>query len=178
MQDRHLVKIDQCHIDLIAGLVKSLKPERILELGFGTGETTQAVLSAIKFNGIGHLTVVDNWSLFNGSIPDHPILDDARVSVHTGSERDFVAKAETGRYELVISDADHWAAHEWLGEYLRICRPGGLIVMHDTASPHYPRLRDMIAICEKRGLPYFEFNKSSRPDEECWRGTLVVGVRS
>ena len=177
MHDAHLVRIDRCHVDLIAGIAKSLKPQNILELGFGTGDTSFALTQAIEFNGVGDLTIVDNWSLFDGRPPEHLTLRHPNVSVHTSDERAFVVNAGTDKYDLVISDADHWNAHEWLNEYLRICRDGGIVVMHDTASHYYPRLRDMIRICKERGLSYMEFNKSSRPDEECWRGTLIVRVQ-
>ena len=44
------VAIDECHLDLVYGLVRSHKPENVLEIGVGSGRTTAYLSKALEKN--------------------------------------------------------------------------------------------------------------------------------
>ena len=63
------VAIDDPHAVLIFGLAVSHKPERVLEVGVGSGFLTQTLLNAVQYNQRGTLTCVDNWFDTGGEEP-------------------------------------------------------------------------------------------------------------
>lgn len=170
--------VDECHAELLRGLVMSLKPERVLELGYGTGRCTRAVLEGLRYNRIGKLTLVDNWWDFGGTFPTiTEIMTGDDVTIITSNESAYVHSCPSDSFDLIVSDADHQHAGEWFDQYIRICRNGGMIVAHDTANTEYPGLAMMKVKATAAGLPWWEFSKSSREGERCWRGLTLFGVR-
>src|SRR5437867_3457846 len=69
--DDNPVAMDAVHANLIASVVLAKKPERILELGIGSGILTRALLAAIRVNRHGELESVDNLSDWRGEMPPH-----------------------------------------------------------------------------------------------------------
>jgi predicted O-methyltransferase YrrM len=165
--------MDWAHIELIYGAAISAKPENILELGIGTGAVTRKLLNAIYYNGIGNLTCVDN------------LVDDAnwpkieyKEAMGEGArfvnsdEHAFVSGQLTNKYDFLVSDADH--SGNWFEEHSRICTPMAMMWFHDTNTPGYPGLYSIEPQVKALGWPYIHFRKSSRPDERCERGLLLV----
>jgi SAM-dependent methyltransferase len=170
--------LDLAHVALLQGTAASLKPERVLELGVGSGYATDAVLQALAWNGRGELTCVDNWCDWGGREPPHARdLRDRGVTVVHSEEGAFVRAAPTDRYDLVISDAAHGAADRWVEDSLRIVRPEGVLFFHDTANPDFPNLARITAHVARAGLPHYHFARSTRPGERCGRGWLMVTNR-
>jgi predicted O-methyltransferase YrrM len=165
--------IDVAHNLFLVGAVMSKKPEKILELGIGTGFVTLSLLTAVRFNGKGHITSVDNWFDWNGKEP--PEIDHLRkqgVAVVTDNEHAFLQKCPSDEYDVLISDADHFNSGRWLSEHLRVTRNGAFLFFHDTNSPEWPTL---LTIQERiLHLPHYHFRENSRPDERCSRGWLFV----
>ncbi len=169
MQPPGRVSVDGCHAALVFGLAVSLKPERVLELGIGAGYVTRTLLAAIKYNGIGSLTCVDNWKDWDGLRP--PLADELELSgakVVNANEADFLVSCFDGQFDLVFSDADHRNAAVHLPLLTRVCRPGGLILAHDVASD------DFRAAVRYTGCPHHVFDTSSLPTERCERGLLML----
>jgi hypothetical protein len=169
--------MDQCHADLIYGAAVAFKPSRILELGVGTGLITKRLLEAIQFNEVGRLTCVDNWLDTNGKPPD--FFDALPEPFNTQSprfrlcdERSFCFGCKSNVYDFLVSDADH--SGDWPQEHFRICTPGALMFFHDTNTPEYAGLYRLESIVKELGWPCIHFKKSSRPDERCERGLLMV----
>jgi predicted O-methyltransferase YrrM len=165
--------LDVSHSLFLFGAVLSKKPERILELGIGTGLVTLSLVAAAKFNGKGHITSVDNWFDWNGKEP--PGIDQLRkhgVAVIVDSEQAFLRKCPSDQYDVLISDADHFNSGNWLSEHLRVTRNDAFLFFHDTNSPEWPTL---FTIQQRIShLPHYHFTENSRPDERCSRGWLFV----
>jgi len=173
---RNPVAIDCAHNIFVIGSVLSKKPRNLLELGVGSGYLTLSLLHAIKYNGIGQLTSVDNWFDTHGLEPKvGSQLRAAGANVVCSSEKDFVVNAPTDAYDFLISDADHHHSAEWLDQHLRIVEHNGFIFFHDTNQPgEFPGLATIEARVKELGIPFYHFKESSRPDENCNRGLLFV----
>jgi predicted O-methyltransferase YrrM len=169
------VAVDLAHNALLLGAVASLKPDQVLELGLGAGYTSQAILQALTWNQKGRLTIVDNWYDWQGTEPPHAQpFREAGVMIVISDEGSFVKRCKANAYDFLVSDADHVRSHLWLDEHLRIVRPGGLMFFHDTANADFPNLAEIVAGVQKRKLCHYHFTATSRPDERCHRGWLMV----
>jgi SAM-dependent methyltransferase len=184
-----MIEIDACHRQLIGAMVAAAKPERVLELGFGTGATTNAILESAVFGPIREfayalvgkqdiplpsVTVVDNWLDNHGCEPMiSQKFRNRGVVVITADERDFLAATPDDTYDFLVSDADHHG--DWCEEHFRVTRPGAICFFHDTNTPHiYPGLARTVAYVRERGWSHYHFTKSTLPGEECCRGLLFV----
>lgn len=192
------IMMDACHMDLICGLVASLKPSRVLELGVGSGVLTRRILQTLTNYGLNdsQLTCVDNFSDFGGKCPAHlggfPGFDsrvcdfpgfDSRVSLCVMGELEFLMALrracgfEIGPlqvYDLIVSDADHNNTHLWMDKTLEILNPGGILIYHDVLNSDFPNLRSLITQAGEKGLSHFVFSRNSVPSERCDRGLLVI----
>ncbi len=170
---RDEVLMDRNHIGLIYALVTCTKPLAILELGIGSGAVTSAIIAAIAFNRTpdARVTCVDNFLDWGGVIP-HGVTS-LPVRLFEKSERDFVESCKD-KFDFIVSDADHEHSHEWADKTLRLLNPGGIAVFHDVSNPDYPNLASIIAIAESMCFQMMIFNTSSRSDERCGRGILIV----
>jgi predicted O-methyltransferase YrrM len=169
------VSMDLAHNALLLGAVASLKPDAVLELGVGAGYTSGAILQALAWNQKGRLTIVDNWHDWRGREPPHAQqLREAGARIVIRDEESFVKRCKANTYDVLVSDADHSRSHLWLDQHLRIVRPGGLMFFHDTANPAFPNLARILEGVQERKLWHYHFTASSRPDERCHRGLLMV----
>ena len=170
-----VVKIDQCHIDFIYGLLVAHKPGKVLEIGMGSGMITDVIIRAFDHNGIPlKLTCVDNWLDWDFCKPaEIAKYEDKGVLVTVSNEKDFVLSCRE-KYDLIISDADHYHSHEWFNRTLSLLKPNGLLICHDVTNSEFLNLRLVYRAVKWGGLPHFLFNKSSSENERCERGLLVV----
>lgn len=169
------VSIDLAHAALLQGVILSMKPARVLELGFGEGYTSRVISDALEWNGTGDLTIVDNWCDWGGQRPNQSQVQSDRVAVVTADERDFVRSAPTDRYDILVSDADHQRSHFWLSDHLRIVKPGGVLFFHDVGKgTDFRNLQGIPAMLRSFGIPHKLFESSTRADERCERGWLVA----
>jgi predicted O-methyltransferase YrrM len=173
---RNPIAIDCAHNLLIIGSVLARKPSQILELGFGTGYLTKSLMCAINYNTSGALTTVDNWYDTQGVEPNTAKeLRSEGLNLVNSGEEEFVRRAPTDFYDLLISDADHYNSPKWIDQHLRIVQHDGLLFFHDTNQPQtLAQLAKLEAEIIRRKLPYFHFKQNSRPDERCDRGLLFV----
>jgi hypothetical protein len=66
-----IIKIDRAHADPLFGLVRSMKPSKLLELGYGGGRSCTATLSAAaNSENYPEYTLVDNWLDFSYKEPE------------------------------------------------------------------------------------------------------------
>ena len=169
--------IDLAHGMSIFGSLLSAKPQHILELGIGTGFITSLLLQGIEYNTVGDLTCVDNFHDLGGNLPEETLKRIAQSGVKViapKGEREFILETLDNSYDFLVSDADHNHSGEWAEETFRIIKPDSFMFFHDVNNEGYPNLRNYQTLAEKLGKPYFLFKDSSRSDEECGRGLLMV----
>ena len=171
-----IVALDRAHGMFLNGAVLAKKPQNVLELGIGTGYTTLTLLHALRYNGMGKLTSVDNWFDWGGKEPAGVnVFRQAGVNIVAMGEGEFLKQAATDAYDLLVSDADHFHSHEYLDEHLRITQNDAFLFFHDTNSPGtFPGLATIEERIRAKGLPCFHFKTNSRADEHCDRGFLFV----
>lgn len=171
-----LVAVDHCHAALLFALVLAQKPQDLLEIGMGSGKSADAILEALEFNGAYRCyTLVDNWYDFGGLMPA-AVRDkyQSRVKLVTADEKAFVASCQQ-RFDFIFSDGDHTHANQWFDRvYDGLLKADGILAYHDVANPKFPNLAKIQLACQRRGIAHRVFDRSSRPDERCERGLLVI----
>ncbi len=172
----HAVKIDDCHNNLIYSLITSLKTKSILELGYGAGESSMKIQKARMYNdNEAKYTIVDNWMDHSRKMPvESNWILDRDINIVTSEEKDFITSCRD-TFDFILSDADHQHTNEWMEHvYNDILNPGGILIYHDVMGEGYPNLFSIVTNCRNRGLSHVVFDKSSRSDERCERGLLVI----
>lgn len=166
------VSIDECHADLLYGLIRAHKPASVLELGFGGGRSCDTILRGLRDNEQAGVpfTLVDNWGDWGNERPEHAYRDG--VNIVTEDERKFTHYCQES-YDFIFSDADHGYAHEWFDiTYGRMLNPGGVLCYHDVRL--YENLWGIVEECRRLGLSHVVFEKNSIEGEWCERGLLVI----
>jgi len=179
-QNEH-VKIDVAHTDLIGALIKSLKPQSILEFGIGGGRATDEILSSIEYNqNKPSYTLVDNWMDFGYQMPKEVSERySQKINIVSSGEKDFVFSVNE-KFDFILSDADHHNTDQWF-EYVydNLLNDNGILIYHDInvypeIEQSFPNLLNILYKTKERNLKYKLFNKSSLPSEKCYRGLLVI----
>lgn len=170
-----LLAIDTAHAAFVFGSVLAKKPAEVLELGIGTGFVSHLILMGLRYNGTGKLTCVDTWADLGHSEPDFITgMRSAGAEIIAPMEEHlFLNDCPSDRFDMLVADADHHRSHQWLEQYQRVVRNGGLLFFHDTNQPSmFPGL----AALEERlkELNPVHFKRSTRPDEKCERGFLFA----
>ncbi len=172
-----LVKIDANHANFVRALVMCHKPRRVLELGFGAGEATRAILGGLRYNDQPfEYTLVDNWHDFGGVPPAATRADEYRgIDFITSTEREFV-RACAVDHDLVFSDADHYHTQNWFDVvYERLVAREGVLIYHDvTNTAGFPNLLQIYRDVLRHGYDHVLLNRNSLPGERCDRGMLVI----
>lgn len=189
-----MVEIDTAHARLIEGLIVSFKPTNILEFGYGGGRAHNAICVGARFNqNLPKYTLVDNWNDWNYAMPEevhksvnrhmlnHKTGDSNRntfshFAVHTKDERDFVNQRKE-QYDFIMSDADHQHSHEWADVvFHHMLTSPGILIYHDVdgSYPGLAKLPNHFQEYLRNECCATVFNRSTREDEECKRGLLVI----
>ena len=177
LAQNHGAAIDRGHAVLMLGALLAAKPESVLEIGIGTGTATKTILEGLAFNGVGQLTCVDNYWDLGGNLPHEVLESIAKRGVTLKApinEKDFVLSCPDDSYDFLVSDGDHEHAGEWADEIFRIMKPNSFMFFHDIANTDYPNLQNYLKRAIELGKPHFLFSKSSRSDENCGRGWLMI----
>ena len=176
------VAVDQCHLDLVYGLIVSHKPNSVLELGVGSGRTTKTIIRATDNNqNKPDITLVDSWFDFNGKAPACIENYKKFCKVVPMDEMNFVFSTRN-TYDFIFSDADHWNADKWFDYvYDRLLNPNGILIYHDVSTGplpnnelRFPNLTSILYKCKERGISHVHLDRCSKPGERCYRGFLVI----
>jgi len=118
--------------DLLFGMVRSVKPENVLEIGTFEGDTAVAMAKALKENGNGHLTTLDIKDYQQENVIEDAGLSDwvkciksnpnEYIDTIPSSSVDFIFIDDGHSYPEVIRDLEN--AH-------RLIKPYGYILGHD-----------------------------------------------
>lgn len=170
--------IDISHGVLIFGTMLSAKPEKILEIGIGTGFITNFLLDGISYNQKGILTSIDNFYDLGGNLPNH-VLQSLKQKNNINiiapiEEKEFVLSSKNDEYDFLVSDGDHVHSGEWVDEIFRIMSPNAFMFFHDVNNSGFPGLMNYKILADKYNKPNYLFTQSSRNDEQCHRGLLMV----
>lgn len=175
------VKIDLVHAYFIGGLVASLKPNNILELGIGGGRATDQIIKSVEINQNNpKYTLVDNWYDFGFVIPQEVKEKYSnKINIVTSDEKEFIFSTKD-KYDFIMSDADHHHTNEWF-EYVynELLLPEGILIYHDVnvfpeIEGSFPNLVEILDKCKDQNIHHKLFNKSTLPNERCHRGLLVI----
>src|SRR5262245_1354456 len=170
-----IVKIDVNHANFVRALITCTKPRKILELGFGAGEATRAILAGLRYNERPFdYTVVDNWLDFKGIQPELTKTPEfSMITFVTSSEAEFV-KGANGAYDFIFSDADHFNTQRWFEHvYSHLLNRDGVLIYHDVTNPQFPNLLRIYTDVVKNGYDHVLLNVSSRQDERHRRRLAV-----
>lgn len=178
LQKPNNAAIDIPHGMLILGALLSAKPKNILEIGIGTGFITNLLLDGIEYNQIGTLTSIDNYHDLGGNLPNR-VLDALKLRSNINiiapiEERDFVNQCSINHFDFLVSDGDHNNADQWVDRIFDIMKPNSFMFFHDVNNSGYPNLKKYQTRAIELNKPNYLFNYSSRNDEECERGILMV----
>jgi len=173
----HGAAIDFAHAVIILGSLVSSKPENVLEIGIGTGSITNILLNGIDYNQIGKLTCIDNFHDLGGNLPKSTLenLKTKNINIIAPiEEKDFVFSQQENTYDFLVSDGDHLHSGEWVDQMFSIIKPNSFMFFHDVNNPDYINLMNYKLRADELNKPNYLFTKSSRPDENCSRGLLMV----
>jgi len=169
--------IDRCHNLFLIGALLSKKPRHVLELGIGTGYLTVCMIHALRFNGVGDLTTVDDWTSWGGVEP--PGIGAIRAGgvniVAPVNIPDYLRQCRDGSYDFLIADASRLDGEEILEDLRRVAVSGAFFFAGNTrrVAQHNrgAALEDWLKV---RGMQPYLFNESTRSDERCENGCLFA----
>jgi predicted O-methyltransferase YrrM len=168
------VIMDLAHIQLIGGIVLAEKPANILEIGIGTGFLSRTLLLACECNHRGTVTCVDNAHDWGGAAPAHfKTLSAQGANIVLADEHEFLVQ-DSGSYNLIVCDGDHTRTHAEAHRIFALAADAAFVFFHDTASPQFPNLRDIVTTARSCGFPHHEFTSVIDPTERTDRGLLMV----
>lgn len=125
--------------EVLLGLVNSVRPHTMVEIGVNEGLTAQAVLRHIRT--ISHYVGIDIGDGYTFEIPAQQVErpDVPGKLVRHDPRFRFVLRGDAmpTAADVVFIDGDHGRAHveedsRWAAE---VVRPGGMIVWHDYGNP-------------------------------------------
>lgn len=133
----------ECEVaELVAGLVRALQPDFVLETGTAWGWTTRAIAGALEANGHGRLVSldVDETRLQAAANLLHDTTAD--VSLVLESSLDYTPPCPID-FAWLDSLFELRAAEFRRYRDLGALRPGAVVAFHD-AGPHYPVRADVL----------------------------------
>lgn len=118
---------------VLYALVRALKPKRVLEFGTADGCSATHMAAALKANGSGFLTCIDQYDWAGRYIPDD-LRDNLRIVQSTVYER---LTHDNAIYDFVYEDSDHTTETVkavWQWSQTRVTQ-GGAVISHDAVHP-------------------------------------------
>ena len=135
-------------------LASVLDARAVVEIGTGTGVSGLWLLRGMRSDGV--LTTVDieaeHQRLAKETFTEAGIPSQ-RARLIPGAALEVLPRLTDGHYDLVFADGDKQEYPEYLGEALRLLRPGGVVAFdnalwHDRVADPAQRDPDTIAIRE------------------------------
>jgi len=114
--------------DCIAGIVRGLQPDLVVETGAAFGQTTEAIADTLEFNGHGRLITFENDAERRNQLRNHDratILNDSlndSIESHIGEDAIDLAFFDSN-YECRIPE--FLLFRKWM-------RTGATVIFHDT----------------------------------------------
>lgn len=116
--------------EFIYGLLRVLKPSKVLETGTHVGVGASYLGTALKDNNGGHLDTVEflieNYNQAVKRMKDMELND--FVTVHFGDVKDF---KPTGKYDFILLDTEPQTRFAEFEKFYPFLKEGGFIFIHD-----------------------------------------------
>lgn len=121
--------------ELLSGIVRATKPERVIETGTHKGFSTLMIASALKRNELGHLYTIDRMD-FNVMEECRQFELDQYVTFIKDDSRRALRELtnKIGKIDLIVLDSEHsrLSVCEEIDAALPGIKPGTIIAIHDT----------------------------------------------
>jgi len=119
--------------ELLFALVRSLKPDNVLEIGTFEGDTALAIARALKENKLGHLTTTDIRSFGQEMfLVDNDVGE--YVTCVTSNPVEYLEQQQSGSFDFIFIDGSH--EYKEVSRDLemsdRLIKDQGYIVGHDA----------------------------------------------
>lgn len=158
-------------------LITLIRPQKILEIGTSIGFSTVSMAKVIKQYG-GTIVTIE----MDAKVAEQAAKNFARegvkeqIELRIGEAR-AVTAAMNEEFDLIFQDVgDKKLYGEMLEDYLRLLKPGGLLVAEDTLFPVFdfdPAYGDLTAMCESLD----DFNKKIADCRQFESTLLPIGGR-
>ena len=137
-------------LQFLKTLVKTVKPELIVETGTFMGVSTVWMAEGLKENGVGRIVTIEYDPKAFAKAKQR--IDGSGLGkwIEYRNESSLEAKI-AGRIDLLFSDSDLKIRESEVRHFLPQINPNGLILMHD-ASSHFQVVREAALRMEKEGL--------------------------
>ncbi|HET6151379.1 MAG TPA: O-methyltransferase [Marmoricola sp.] len=135
-------------------LASVLDARAIVEIGTGTGVSGLWMLRGMRADGV--LTSVDTEAEHQRLAKEtfaEAGIPSQRARLIPGAALEVLPRLTDGHYDIVFADGDKQEYPEYLGEALRLLRPGGVVVFdnalwHDRVADPAQRDPDTVAVRE------------------------------
>ncbi len=144
--------IDDDVARMLQVLITLVKPQKILEIGTSVGFSTVSMANAVKAYG-GKITTIE----IDPEVARQAVKNFERegvteqIEVRIGEARTIVSGMNE-EFDLIFQDVgDKKLYGEMLEDYLRVLKPGGLLLAEDTLFPVFDfdsALGDLTPMCE------------------------------
>jgi len=119
--------------EYLYGLVRMIKPEKVLETGTHKGISAMYIASALKHNGKGKLTTIE----FDEKLAEEAFNRLRRTNVLTQAEIIKMSSLEyktEDMFDFVLLDTEPDIRFKEFKQFWNNVKPGGIIIIHDLHS--------------------------------------------
>lgn len=132
--------MEDVHAVLLAWLVRTTRPEIVVETGVANGVSTRFILESLEANGTGTLHSIDVDKRVGGFVPEHLKNRWNLIVLPAFKKRSGLRRAmrEIGPIDIFLHDSDHsygWQSFEYRLAYTML-RQGGLLLSDDVDSSY------------------------------------------
>ena len=133
-------------------LITLVRPRKILEIGTSVGFSTVSMAKVIKQYG-GKIVTIE----INAKVARQAVMNferegvEAQIEVRIGDARTIISSINE-EFDLIFQDVgDKKLYGEMLEDYIRVLKPGGVLLAEDTLFPVFdfgPEFGDLTQMCE------------------------------
>ena len=137
-------------LEFLRSLVRTVKPETVVETGTFMGISTLWIAEGLKANGLGKVITCEYDAAVFAKAKER--IDKSGLSswIDCRNESSLETKVQ-GSIDLLFSDSDPPLREKEVRRFLPQMNPNGLILMHD-ASSHLKTVREAALRLEQEGL--------------------------
>jgi predicted O-methyltransferase YrrM len=142
--DQRLIKVKarpramRSYVYMLYEFVLELKPTIMLEVGTQKGQSSKAILLAMKENNFGKLITVDRndcTAILNNEYEDLNTYCEF-ITGDSSSAEVLERVKKYGKFDMALLDGNHKlpVVQQDVDDYFPLVKSGGIILMHDTSN--------------------------------------------